>query len=61
MMQANDRVMLHEFGATTLLKRYWHRDTQETVWDVVADTGERFCLSVKYVDRLQKIEGDEAQ
>ena len=56
MMQANDRVMLREFGPGRLLKQYLHRDAREMVWDVLAETGERFCLSQKYVETLETIE-----
>ena len=56
MKQQMDRVMLREFGPGRLLKQYPHRDTREMVWDVLAETGERFYLSQKYVETLETIE-----
>lgn len=50
------KILTHEFGPATLIKQYRHDDTKETVWDVLADSGERFHLSQRYVETLPRLE-----
>lgn len=49
------KVLTRHFGPAMLVKQIDDPDTEETVWDVRADSGERFHLSQRYVASLPRL------
>ena len=42
----------YRFGTCIVVKRYQHDDTKELVWEVKADSGQRFPLTTAYINKL---------
>ncbi len=42
----------YRFGTCIVVKKYVHSDTHQTVWEVKADSGDRFYLTTEYINKL---------
>lgn len=42
----------YRFGTCIVVKKYVHSDTKQTVWEVKADSGDRFYLTTEYINKL---------
>ena len=42
----------YRFGTCIVVKRFIYDETKEIVWEVKADSGQRFSLTTAYINKL---------